>query len=105
MPQTWAKLAQGQLPAAAGILYTVPAGESVILKHIRLVNNTVTNRTARLWHDGATDAFIILPPVRILAGGWGEFDGAMLLEAADTIQGRGEVASAITYTIYGLRLS
>lgn len=105
MPETWSKLAQGQLGAAVAVLYTVPAGESVIVKHIRLVNRTATNRWAALWHDGATDAFAILPQTRVLSGGWGEFDGAMLLEAADTIQGQAEAAAAITYTIYGLRLS
>ena len=38
-------------------------------------------------------------------GGWAEFDGAILMEAADTLSGLASAATAITYTIYGLEIS
>lgn len=105
MAETYKKLGQGQLANSAGTLYTVPGNTSTIVKHIRLTNNTGTDRTARLYHDGTTDATTILPAATIKAGGWAEFDGAILMEATDTLSGLSSAATAITYTIYGLEIS
>ena len=105
MAETYKKLAQGQLPSSAGTIYTVPSGTSTIIKHIRLVNTDSSARTARLYHDGTTDATTILPAASIEAGGWAEFEGTIVMEAADTLAGLGSVASQVTYTIYGLELT
>ena len=105
MAETYKKLAQGQLPSSAGTIYTVPSGTSTIIKHIRLVNTDSSARTARLYHDGTNDATTILPAASIEAGGWAEFEGTIVMEAADTLAGLGSVASQVTYTIYGLELS
>ena len=105
MAETYKKLAQGQLPSSAGTIYTVPSGTSTIIKHIRLVNTDSSARTARLYHDGTTDATTILPAASIEAGGRAEFEGTIVMEAADTLAGLGSVASQVTYTIYGLELT
>ena len=105
MAETYKKLAQGQLPSSAGTLYTVPANTSTIVKHIRIVNTDSSARTARLYHDGTTDATTILPAVSIEAGGWAEFEGTIVMEAADTLSGLGSVASQVTYTVYGMELT
>lgn len=105
MPEAFKKLDQRQCPNVATTLYTVPASTQVIVKHIRAVNTTGLDATLKLWHDGVTDPFVILPAATILAGGWAEFDGDIVMEAADTISGIGGTNNAITVTIYGLEVS
>ena len=105
MPETYKKLYQGQLGSSAGTLYTVPSSTQTIVKSIRVVNTDSSARTAKLWHDGTADANVILPACSISAGGWGEFDGVITLEAADTLSGQASVASKVTVTIYGLEIS
>ena len=105
MANTYKKLAQGYLPAATAALYTVPASTSAIIRHIRLVNNDSSSRTAGLYHDGTTNQERILPTSNIVAGGWAEFDGVITCEAADTIQGVASVASQVSYAIYGVEIT
>ena len=105
MANTYKKLAQGQLAATVGILYTVPALTSTIISHIRLVNNDTVLRAATLWHDGTANTNKILPAADIGPGGWAEWDGRMTMEAADTLQGQASVATQITYTVYGLEIT
>jgi hypothetical protein len=101
MSDAFRKLYQGQVPASATTLYTVPAVTTAIVKHIRAVNGTASDRTLKLWHDGTADANLILPAATIVAGGWAEFDGNILMEAGDTLSGQASVATAITVTVYG----
>ena len=105
MAETYKKLGQGQLGTSVAAIYTVPADTSAIVKKIVLVNNDTENLTAELNHDGDTEATRILPPIAIDAGGWAEFDGSICMETGDTLQGKGEQATEITYTIYGLEIS
>jgi hypothetical protein len=63
-------LAQGQLPASIGTLYTVPASTIAIVKSIHLANPTGSDVTAQLNVNGTAGANVILPPVTILAGGF-----------------------------------
>lgn len=71
--EAYKKLAQGQLPSSAGTLYTVPASTITLVKSIHLANPTGAAVTARLYHDGTTDATTILPPISIDAGGFAEY--------------------------------
>ena len=105
MAETYKKLAQGQLANSTGTLYTVPANTSALIGHIRLVNNTGASHTAKLYHDGTTDAQAILPTLTIEAGGWAEFSGGIVMEASDTISGVADAATSITYTIYGMEIT
>jgi hypothetical protein len=98
------KLAQTTLTNSAAIIYTVPTSTRTKVVHIRAVNFSGSARELTLWHDGSADGNMILPPVSILAGGWGEFDGIMYLEAGDTIYGKASANSAITITVYGEEL-
>lgn len=66
-------LAQGQLPASVGTLYTVPASTATIVKNIHLVNGTGGSVTARLNVKGTAAANAILPAISILAGGFAIF--------------------------------
>jgi hypothetical protein len=75
------------------------------VRSIKLVNVDAGARTARLWQDGSADVNTILPTTTLDGGGHGEWDGSMILEAADTIQGQADGASLVVCTGYGLELS
>ena len=108
MAETYKKLAQGQLATSVGQLYACPANTTAIVRHIRLVNTDSAIHSVTMHHidsgvtpSGATN---ILNAVNLAAGGWAEFDGAILMEASDTIAGEASAGSAITCTIYGLEM-
>ena len=63
MAEAYKKLGQGTLTGAGtqDTLYTVPAATSAIVKHIRIVNYGATTVNVKLWHDGTTDTYLILP--------------------------------------------
>lgn len=101
MTDTFHVLAQGQLPASIGTLYTVPAATTAIVKSMSLVNPTGGAVTASLTVNGTGNANQILPAATILAGGWADFEGTLTLAAGNTISGVGGSAASVTYTIYG----
>lgn len=47
------QLAQGQLPASAGVIFTAPAAESAFIHEIILVNPTATPEAVTLYQSGA----------------------------------------------------
>jgi CBS-domain-containing membrane protein len=98
------KLAQTTLTSSAAIVYTTPTNTRTKIVHMRAVNFDASARTLTMWHDGSADANIILPPVSILAGGFGEFDGIIYLEAGDTLYAKASANTAITLTVYGEEL-
>ena len=105
MAEAYKKLGQGQLPTTTAAIYTVPGSTEAIVKHMRFVNNDTEDLTFSLYHDGDTEAVCILPTATIEAGGWAEWDGTLVMEAADTLQGKASQATEITYTVYGLEVS
>jgi hypothetical protein len=105
MEHSFRKLYQGQPGTSATTLYTVPGSTAVIIKAIRITNPTGTDRTIKLWHDGTADSNVILPAATVLAGGWAEFDGTILMEASDILSGQASAASALTVTVYGDELT
>lgn len=52
MTNTFKKLAQGQLPSSAGVLYTVPSLTQAIVKTIVLSNTSVSAQTVTVYMDG-----------------------------------------------------
>lgn len=105
MVDTYKKLAQLELTGGTDTIYTVPAATEAIIAHIRAVDNAGNGASIKLWHDGVADVNIILPEVSLPAGGWAEFDGKILMEAADTLSGFSNTASEVTVTVYGLEVS
>lgn len=105
MTDTFALLYQGQPTNSAATLYTAPASTQVIVKHIRVVNPTAADHTIKLWQNGTTDSKLILPVTTVLAGGWGEFDGVILMSATDTISGQCDASTTITVEIYGDKIT
>src|SRR3989338_2713118 len=105
MTLTYKVLAQGQLPAIAGVLGTVPAGRQWIIKQIRLVNPTGTDRTFSLYVNGVADTNNIFPTTNLVAGTIVDDVGTITLNAAETIQGVAAAATAVTYSIFGLEIT
>lgn len=62
-------LYQGQLPAAAATLYTVPASNTGFIKTITVINTDVVDRTFELFVNGTADANSISATYLVSAGG------------------------------------
>ena len=105
MAETIKKLAQTPIDATVEAIYTVPASTTTIIKHIRIVNPSGTAATVTLYHDGTTDAFMILPAATIEAGGWAEYDGVITMETGDTLQAKSGTDDVMTITVYGMEFS
>ena len=114
MAETFKHLAQGKVvyqgDATAQTLHTSPAGTTTIVGHIRIVNNHSAALTFTLSHGGLStvdNAFIILPALSIEAGGWAEFTGSIIMDAADVLYGlcNGDSSTVMSYNIYGLEVT
>jgi hypothetical protein len=107
MAETLKKLAQSLIDTTVETVYTVPGSTTTIIKHIVITNNTAGAVTGiTIYHDGNADVNCILPGVDLAAGEWGEFEGVIAMEAADTLQVKsltGDDVAAIT--VYGMEFS
>lgn len=104
--EAYKKLAQGLIPLAVGILYTVPVGAQTIVKHIVITNNTAsTVANVYLYHDGTGDTQILLPGVDLAAGEWAEFEGTITMEDSDTLQAKAGTDAVLGITVHGLELT
>ncbi len=106
MALTYKVLAQGQLPNAAGVLYTVPAGTSAIVKQIALANTDgAATHNATIYVNGTGAGNQILPVTTLPINGSMPLTGTITLAAGQTIQGLADAASKITYTIFGVEIT
>ncbi len=107
MSEAYKVLAQGELPVAAGALYTVPASTEAIIKHMKFVNQTGAELTITLWINGTTDADLWMPATTsIPANGSIEFEGSLSLDAAAVLNGAtAGGANDITYIISGVEIT
>lgn len=107
MAETFKKLAQAQAGTSAATLYTSPAsaGNSTIIKSIRIVNTDTSARWVKLYQAGTADSNLILPQTTIPAGGWAEFNGSLVMSNNETLSSQGEVASKLTITVSGVEIT
>lgn len=107
MAEIFKKLAQGQAGTSASTLYTSPAtaGNSTIIKSIRIVNMDTSARWIKLFQAGTADSNVILPQTTIPAGGWAEFNGSIVMSNNETFSYQGEVASKLTVTVSGVEIT
>jgi hypothetical protein len=96
------KLYQGQPASTGTTLYTVPAATQTQIKYIVVTNTTGSDRTIAVYHDGTGAANNILPASTIVAGGFGEYNGDILMETGDTLYAVASVSSTLTVTVYGI---
>lgn len=96
-------LADGQLPATKGTLYTVPASTNTIIKTITLVNTSGSAVTVNLYLNlSGTSRRIIPMDLSLGAGELLETDADYTLEAGDLIEGDASSATTVDYTINGV---
>ena len=105
MAETYKKLVQELVDNSNDTLLTVASNTTVIIRSMRAVNTSGTTATLKLFHDGTTAGNMILPFVNIQGNGWAEFDGTIIMEAADTLTGISGTQDVINLTIYGLELT
>lgn len=105
MAESYEKLYQGQPGTSAATVYTVPGSTQAIVKHIRAVNMGGATTSIGLFHDGTAAANRILPDVPLAPGEFLEWDGTILMEAADTLAAIASVATSITLTVYGIEVT
>jgi hypothetical protein len=118
MSDTYTKLAQHDLDlvdAAPTAVVTAGGTEQVIVKHIRVVNqSTLTIAGIRMWQRTSAgvpvDDELILPTADIAAGGWAEFEGTIILNPsevlyADSVIPTSGPGTSMTITLYGLKMT
>jgi hypothetical protein len=99
---TYKKLYQGQPASTGTTLYTVPAATQTHIKYIVVTNTTGTDRTFTLYHDGTGAANNIVPASTVVAGGFAEYNGDILMETGDTLYCVTSVSTTLTVTVYGI---
>ncbi len=96
-------LADGQLPAAAAALYTVPAATSAIIKTITISNTDAVTRTVNLYLNVSGVNRRILPQNMPMPQNYTFiFGDELTLETGDMIQGDASAALVVDYTINGI---
>ncbi len=105
MPESFKLLAQLQLAAAAATIYTAPALTQAVIKQINIVNTDTLAHTYQLFQGGTAAVNAITPVVTLQGGEWAEFNGNILVDAADTLAAASDAATVMTTTVYGLEVS
>lgn len=113
MADTFSRLAQAELTTTGSAVALVTAGPSqtIIVRHIRIVNQSSAQSTGvKMWQTGTTNQDVILPTTDISAGGWAEFEGTIILNPTESLSVSKEnstslTAENLTVTAYGLTMT
>lgn len=97
-------LAQAFAPTTAGQIYAVPSAKHAYVKAITLVNVDSTAHWVKLWVNGTTDAFLILPQRTLGAGESADGDGLITLAANGVINAQADALSKIAVAVMGLEM-
>ena len=100
-------LADGQLAAAKGTIYTCLAATQTIVKRITLVNTNTTTETVNLYFkaSGGTSRRIAPQSLQMPAKYMAVIDDEITLEAADILEGDTTTAAKIDFCISGVENS
>jgi len=100
---TISNLANGQLAASIGSIYT-STGKTTIVKSISLVNTNTTTENIDLYvlTSGGTARRIIPQSCALVAGYQLIYDSPITLGSGDAIQGNTTTASKVDYVISGV---
>jgi hypothetical protein len=103
MTITAKQLADGQLPAAAGDLYTVPASTTAYVKSIVLVNTGAGDNDVNLLILPAAGVARQITPVDLtMVSGDAYFDATpYVLDAGDKLRGDADNPNEVDYVISG----
>ena len=96
------KLAQGQLAATTGTIYTAPAGKTAYLKSIYLHNTGSSDETVKIYINGSSAADKILEGV-IAGKDTFEWDIAysIILTTGQTLRADSTSATTVNYFVHG----
>jgi len=101
MAKTPKLVAEGQLPAAKGTLYTVPGSTSLYLSKINITNTSTIHQTVEVWIKRGTSRLLFhvegLEQYETIT-----YEGGLTLEAADLIEGNTITVSVVDYIITGV---
>lgn len=86
-------------------LYTVPASTQAILRHIRIVNTSVTAATATLSIGADAAGTRIVPGVSIPANSIYDATFFMVMNAAETLRGQSGTTNVLTITVSAVLVS
>jgi len=100
MAVTLKALANGQLAAAKGALYTVPASTQTAAR-VTLVNTGAAARTCNLYVNPTGTSRRIAPVSLSIGVGEKYESGLVTLEAGDLIEGDASVAAEVDFTVNG----
>lgn len=97
------QLAQGQLAAAKGTIYTTPAVTQAIVKSITVVNSDTVARAVNLYvkRVAGTSRRIVPKDLSLAIGALLEVDRVITLEAGDLIEGDCAAATVADFLISG----
>jgi hypothetical protein len=106
MPYTETRFYKGQPATTDAALYTVPGGQKIIVKQVVIANTTATAATITLGvGTSSTAANQFVPAVSIPANTVETLEMALVLTAAETLNGLQGTSSAITVMISGLLIT
>lgn len=97
-------LADGQLPASKGTLYTVPTDGQTIVRSITVVNTGEATIKVNMFlkRDGSNSRRIWPKDLELSSQFLLVDDTSYTLESGDLIEGDADQASAVDYTISGI---
>jgi hypothetical protein len=90
------------IPTAAGVLYTNSPFRVIIVKRMSVVNNTAATITFQLFQNGTSNDKAITPVVTLGANSMAEYEGTVVLNPGDTVQGSCSTGSAVAFAMYGI---
>ena len=95
------QLADGQLPAAEGTLYTCPAGNRAFIKSMVFANTAATTETVVIFLQPSGGTSRRLARVPISENETLYYNAPLVLDTGDLIRGQSTNVTAVDYTIYG----
>lgn len=102
MATTGKILANGQLPAAKGTLYTVPAATRAIIRNVTLAHVAGGIQTVVLYIKKSASTSRKIAQAKIDTGEFAHEEGIETLEAGDEIEGETTNAASVDYSIHGV---
>lgn len=103
--ETYKKLAQVRLQAAATTIYTAPANTYAIIRAMLITNVSGTQTSVQMWQSGTGDANKILGGTTLQIGEYGTYDGAIALSPGETLSGSCLQNDGVTVTVEGVEIT
>lgn len=94
-----------QLPTAATTLYTVPTSTVTVLRYVRFVNTTGTDRTVTMSIGADAAGTRLFSALTVPANSAYDWSGNVPLTPGETLVGYANAAAAVTCVVSGVEVS